>query len=125
MPSKQVSADTNSKIVSALSPAFKAAKAVKTFVNQAKGVAGIGDEAVQAGKAIGANTKQLQDSQDASKQPPKVQGSYKKGGKVKKTGLYHLHKKERVLNPKQTKKFESKGGLRSLLGGKDTDKDGM
>ena len=124
MPSKQISADTNSKVVSALAPAFKAAKAVKTFVSQAKGVAGIGAQAVEAGKAIGANTKQLQDSQDASK-PPKVEGSYKKGGKVKKTGLYRLHKKERVLNPKQTKKFEAKGGLRSLLGGKDADKDGM
>src|SRR5579859_7800231 len=37
-------------------------------------------------------------------------GSYKKGGKVKKTGAYKLHKGERVLNPKQTKKFEKKGG---------------
>ena len=120
MASKQISAETNSKIVNALSPAFKAAKAVKTFVSQAKGVAGIGDDAVQAGKAIGANTKQLQDSKEASDDAskPKVQGSYKKGGKVKKAGIYRLHAKERVLNAKQTKKMEAKGGLRALLGGK-------
>jgi hypothetical protein len=31
---------------------------------------------------------------------------YKKGGKVKKTGLALIHKGERVLNKKQTKKFE-------------------
>ena len=35
----------------------------------------------------------------------KVKG-YKKGGKVKKTGLAKLHKGERVLNKKQTKKFD-------------------
>ena len=34
--------------------------------------------------------------------------SYKKGGKVKKTGLAKLHKGERVLNKKQTKKFDKK-----------------
>lgn len=45
-------------------------------------------------------------------------GSFKKGGKVKKTGIYKLHAKERVLNPKQTKKFEAKGGLAKVLAGK-------
>ena len=45
-------------------------------------------------------------------------GSYKKGGKVKKTGTYKLHAKERVLNPKQTRKFEKKGGLAALAGKK-------
>jgi hypothetical protein len=33
-------------------------------------------------------------------------GSFKKGGKVKKTGIYKLHSKERVLNAKQTKKLD-------------------
>ena len=33
-------------------------------------------------------------------------GSFKKGGKVKKTGVYNLHKGERVLNVKQTKKLK-------------------
>lgn len=45
-------------------------------------------------------------------------GSYKKGGKVKKTGAYKLHKSERVLTVKQTKKLEKKGGLAAVLGGK-------
>jgi hypothetical protein len=43
-------------------------------------------------------------------------GSYKKGGKVKKTGSIPLHKSERVLNPSQTAKFEKKGGLSALAG---------
>lgn len=40
-------------------------------------------------------------------------GSFKKGGKVKKTGVYKLHAKERVLNAKQTAKMEmmEKSGL--------------
>lgn len=45
-------------------------------------------------------------------------GSYKKGGKVRKTGIYKLHAKERVLNSKQTAKMEKKGGLAAVLGGK-------
>ena len=35
-------------------------------------------------------------------------GSYKKGGKVKKTGLAMVHKGERVLTKKQTKKFDKR-----------------
>lgn len=49
-------------------------------------------------------------------------GSYKKGGKIKKTGVYKLHAKERVLNAKQTKSVE---GLAKGLMVKDTDKDKM
>lgn len=44
-------------------------------------------------------------------------GSFKKGGKVKKTGTYKLHKGERVLNAKKTKKLAKMGGM-GLLGGK-------
>lgn len=32
-------------------------------------------------------------------------GGFRKGGKVKKTGTYRLHKNERVLTAKQAKKF--------------------
>lgn len=39
--------------------------------------------------------------------PPAKPGSYKKGGKVKKTGIAKVHKGERVLTKKQTKKYES------------------
>lgn len=114
----QVSASTNDKITRAMSPVFKGIQKAQNFVKQAKGVAGIGDEAVEAGKAVGQNTKQLQEGKDAasSEQAPKVQGSYKKGGKVKKTGIYRLHKGERVLNRKQTKKVESKG-MKAVLSG--------
>jgi hypothetical protein len=45
-------------------------------------------------------------------------GSFKKGGKVKKTGVYKLHKGERVLNAKQTAKTKAKGGLAAILGGR-------
>lgn len=44
-----------------------------------------------------------------------ILGQFKKGGKVKKTGNYKLHKGERVLNPKQTKKAEKGGLLRALM----------
>ena len=125
MAKYSISADTNEKVTRVLSPAFAAAKKVGNLVSQAKAVAGIGNEAVEAGKAVGTNTKQLQDSKAAGQsQPPKVQGSYKKGGKVKKTGVYRLHKGERVLNAKQTKKLAKKGMSAVLAGKKDTDKDG-
>ena len=38
----------------------------------------------------------------------KLVGSYKKGGKIKKTGIAKVHKGERVLTKKQTKKFDQK-----------------
>ncbi len=38
-----------------------------------------------------------------NKQAQPVLGSYKKGGKVKKTGLYKLHKGEKVLTKKKAK----------------------
>lgn len=53
----------------------------------------------------------------AAQQP----ASFKRGGKVKKTAVYKLHKGERVLNPKQTAKAESLG-LMSALGDNDADK---
>ncbi len=45
-------------------------------------------------------------------------GSFKKGGKVKKTGVYKLHAGEKVLNAKQTKAAEKPGSpLMSKLAG--------
>lgn len=38
-----------------------------------------------------------------------VMGSYKKGGKVKKTGVYKLHKGEKVVTKKAVKKAVKKG----------------
>ena len=42
-------------------------------------------------------------------------GSLKEGGKVKKTGIYKLHKGEQVATVKQTKEISKKGGLAALL----------
>lgn len=42
--------------------------------------------------------------------------SFDKGGKVPKTDVYKVHKGERVLNAKQTKKFE-KSSMKSVLAG--------
>lgn len=42
--------------------------------------------------------------------------SYKKGGKVKKTGLAKLHKGEHVLTTKQTKKLNTKPAVKKALG---------
>ncbi len=39
-----------------------------------------------------------------------VYGSYKKGGMVKHTGLAKVHRGERVLNRKQTKKYSMRKG---------------
>jgi hypothetical protein len=50
--------------------------------------------------------------------PLKPLGSLKKGGKIKKTGIYKLHAKERVLTASQTAKMEKKGGLSAALSGK-------
>lgn len=55
---------------------------------------------------------------DAPKKAVKVMGEFSKGGKVKKTAIYKLHKNERVLNPKQTKKAEKMSALKSVLSGK-------
>jgi hypothetical protein len=52
----------------------------------------------------------IQDPPGLNRKPigksPKPDGSFRKGGKVKKTGVYKLHKGERVKTPDQTKKDE-------------------
>lgn len=48
----------------------------------------------------------------------KLLGSFKKGGKVKKTGVYKLHAKEQVMNAKQTAKMKKMGGMAAVLSGK-------
>lgn len=57
-------------------------------------------------------------TQTATPATPTTQGvespipSYRKGGKVKRTGLARVHKGERVLTRKQTRKYKSRGGGR-------------
>jgi hypothetical protein len=60
-----------------------------------------------------------------TKSMTKPLGSFKKGtNKVKKTGVYKLHKGEAVATAKQASKVRSMGGMAKMLSG-DMDKDGM
>lgn len=71
------------------------------------------------GPSLGeAAAKAKADKATSGKKAVKVMGEFSKGGKVKKTGVYKLHAKERVLNPKQTKKAEKSSALKSVLSGK-------
>lgn len=65
-----------------------------------------------------ARNKSAKATKNAPKKAVKVMGEFSKGGKVKKTAVYKLHKNERVLNPKQTKKAEKMSALKSVLSGK-------
>lgn len=47
--------------------------------------------------------------------PQALLGSFKKGGKVKKTGVYKLHKGERVLNKEQAQAAEDRVNLESPM----------
>jgi hypothetical protein len=120
MPNLHISADTSTKIGNALAPAFRAVRPVVNFARQTKAaLAPINPETNTDLKAKQSNIEEYQRGV-ASEKGIK---SYKKGGKVKKTAIYRLHKGERVLNPKQTKKMDKMGGMASMLAG-DTDKDG-
>jgi hypothetical protein len=75
---------------------------------------GLSEEAHSAGEGI----KARMENENAAR---KVLGSFKKGGKVKKTGLYKLHEGEEVMSKDDVKKKnEEKVGHRaaSVLGGK-------
>jgi hypothetical protein len=72
----------------------------------------LADKAKQVGDLKGTRQPPVQN------QPAAQPNSYKKGGKVRKTGVAKVHKGERVLTKKQTKKFDKKGGLSKVLGGK-------
>lgn len=89
-------------------PLYGAYTKVKKFVKDAAETRYVGDELMSKEEADAAEAEQ---AKKAGKKPMpsgdcgKVQGSYKKGGKVKKTGIYKLHKGERVLNKKQSKNW--------------------
>ena len=53
---------------------------------------------------------------EKTKEVAKEMDSYKKGGKVKKTGPAFLHKNERVLTTKQTQKMEKKPAVKKAIG---------
>lgn len=95
----------------------KLSKAAKPAVDYAKNL-------YTQGKALVAPIDKgtLQTIQDKSAQVNKLKdpqakpNSYKKGGKVQKTGNAKVHKGERVLTTKQTQVFEKKGGFGKLYG---------
>jgi hypothetical protein len=47
--------------------------------------------------------------------PQALIGSFKKGGRVKKTGIYKLHKGEHVLNAEQTKRADERVEMESPM----------
>ena len=104
MPSKHsISAETSTKIGNALAPAFRAVKPVVDSIRQTRALLQpINPETSDAIKAKSSMIDQYK--QGVAGEKGKVQGSFKKGGKVKKTGIYRLHKNERVLTTKQTKR---------------------
>ena len=61
----------------------------------------------KATKNSNAATKQF-DTDASGGDTDAMPASYKKGGKVRKTGKAQVHKGERVLNRKQTRKYERK-----------------
>ena len=67
--------------------------------------------AERAGSALQSRNKQTE-------QAAKQLDSYKKGGKVKKTGPANLHKNERVLTTDQTKKLEKSPMIKKKILGK-------
>jgi hypothetical protein len=68
-----------------------------------------------ASNAASAAKSRNQQTEQAAKQLD----SYKKGGKVKKTGPANLHKNERVLTTKQTKKLEKSPRMKKKILGKE------
>ena len=105
----------------------KAAKPVTDYAagkyNQAKTLYQQGKALVQPIDKGTADTLQINAGQigQLKKDTPAPQAkpnSYKKGGKVRKSGVAKVHKGERVLTTKQTKAFDKKGGFGKLYGGK-------
>lgn len=60
--------------------------------------------------------KKVNPSPAPSKDQKASPGSYKKGGKVKRSGMAKVHKGERVLTTNQAKKMAQKGGFSKLFG---------
>ncbi len=97
---KGKSQKTVSKNISKLmteKPSAKRSKAIKTIAKKK----GISPKKAKQKQAIAIA---LSEARKSGAKIPK----YKKGGKVKKTGMAMVHKGERVLTKKQAKKFDSK-----------------
>lgn len=103
------------KLSRAAKPVTDAAKSAvnsaKTLYAQGKALMSPLDNEAKSMAAKNANVNQYK-----AAQPQAQPNSYKKGGKVKKTGQAKVHKGERVLTTKQSRTFEKKGGFRKLYG---------
>lgn len=100
------------------SAAKSAVDSAKNYVGQAKALFTPIDKATL--QSIGSKSDNVVEYKKVNPSPtPAAQAkpnSYKKGGKVKKSGVAKVHKGERVLTTKQTKAFDKKGGLSKLYG---------
>jgi hypothetical protein len=88
--------------------------AVKDYVGKAKAAFAPIDKATLGG----IQSKQSDVNAYKAVNPEAKPNSFKKGGKVKRSGVAKVHKGERVLTTKQTKAFDKKGGLSKLYGSK-------
>ena len=79
-----------------------------------KGLFGSGDKAAakQPAPKPDSNIDRMKEKQKALRELTE----YKKGGKVPKTGPAKLHKGERVLTTRQTKKLEAKPAIKKAIG---------
>jgi hypothetical protein len=87
--------------------------AVKDYVGKAKATFAPIDKATLGG--IQSKSADVNAYKTVNQAKP---NSFKKGGKVKRSGVAKVHKGERVLTTKQTKAFDKKGGLSKLYGSK-------
>ena len=93
------------------------------------------DDAWQAGVDIATNKKDKQQKPKQKTQPkpvdkvttsdptlgelyPSAMPQFKKGGKVKRTGVAYVHKNERVLTAKEAKKYAKNKGTRKRVASK-------
>lgn len=97
-------------------------KDLKEGIKYAAGGRATKPEAKPKPKEEQVGTKQGKEAMSAIEQRKKAMqqaaepNSYKKGGMVKKTGMAKVHKGERVLNQKQTKKLAAKPAVAIMIG---------
>lgn len=75
-----------------------------------------GGDRINPGAKYGDRGKEKRISDKELQEMRRPLGSFKTGGVVKKTGVYMVHRGERVLNPKQTKKAAKSGMMNALAG---------
>ena len=64
----------------------------------------------ESGSAVSASISRIDEDSNAFRQNVQRLGSFKRGGKVKRTGDYKLHRGERVLTKRQAKRLKARRG---------------